>query len=91
MSPHRLTSGERNSAGGCLDCGVSGTLEPGARNITHREGCAATWWLCLKGPQGLVPLACQVDPRGRGVAGNTKKRVLALLVGKDCKTCICLE
>lgn len=70
MSPHRLTSGERNSAGGCLDCGVSGTLELGARSITHREGCAATWWLCLKGPQGRSHQHVRWTP-GVGVSQRT--------------------
>ena len=37
-SLHRLTQGDRNSAGGCLDCGVSGMQEPGARSVGPRGG-----------------------------------------------------
>lgn len=87
MSPRRLTSGERNSAGGCLDCGVSGTPELGARKGTHWEGGAATWCLCLERPQGLVGAARQVEPRCWGVAvhqgnGGLRPPGACSLVGK---------
>lgn len=59
----RLTSGERNPASGRLDCGVSGMLEPGARNASQREGCAATWWPRLHGKHDVRPAVWQADPR----------------------------
>lgn len=66
----RLTQGDRNSAGGRLDCGVSGMQEPGARRKARGVGCAATWWPRPHGPCGASRAAGVGSRPSRGPEGQ---------------------